>query len=565
MSSHPAHSKHTVTPALLTSQAVMRLPRLALWLFCAAYILPGLFGRDPWKNADIASFGQMWSLALGHASWLNPQVAGLSPDGGGILPYWLGGAFIAMLQPFMDPALAARLPFGALLALVLAFTWYTTYHLALTPAAQPLPLAFGGEPKAPEYARALADGALLALISSLGLLRLGHETTPELLQLTGSAMLLYGLAAAAHHPIRARMATCASLLILAASGSPSVAVILAVLGSIVCFLSKDEAMQRHQKWMIAAGIMAASVAVLLSWNNMAAWSWRANSNLSWHEFLKLLTWFTWPTLPLAFFTVWSWRRQLMRRHIAVPLYSALVGIGACLAMHANDKALLHSLPPLAVLAAFALPVIKRGFSAAIDWFSVFFFSLAGLTIWIAYSALHTGWPAKTAKNVLKLVPGMTQEFSLLAMLIAILGTLTWLALVRWRTAKQRSAIWKSMVLPAGGVALIWLLTMTLLLPPLDQARSYRLLMHRLAAHIPSGTCVVAHDATVGLVTAMQYFGHHQVVPLSKLNQKSTACKFLVQSLSYQQAAPKKLGWHFIARVQQRTARSESVAVYQRER
>lgn len=565
MPPHQTHSKHTVTPALLTSQAVMRLPRLALWLFCAAYVLPGLFGRDPWKNADIASFGQMWSLALGHASWLNPQVAGLSPDGGGILPYWLGGAFITILQPLMDPALAARLPFGALLALVLAFTWYTTYHLALTPAAQPLPLAFGGEPKAPEYARALADGALLALISSLGLLRLGHETTPELLQLTGSAMLLYGLAAAAHHPVRARMATCASLLILATSGSPSVAVILAVLGSIVCFLSQDEAMQRHQKWMIAAGIMAASVAILLSWKHTADWSWRANAIIPWHELIKLLTWFTWPTLPLAVFTVWSWRRQLMRRHIAVPLYSALVGIGACAAMQANDKALLHSLPPLAVLAAFALPVIKRGFSAAIDWFSVFFFSLAGLAIWLAYSGLHTGWPAKMAKNVLKLVPGMTQEFSLLTMLIAMLGTLTWLALVRWRTSKHRSAIWKSMVLPAGGVALIWLLTMTLLLPPLDQARSYRLLMQRLAVHIPTGACVVANDANVGLITAMQYFGQHQVVQLDDSKQKSNTCNFLVQSMSYRQASPHKAGWHFIARVQQRTAKSESVAVYRRER
>ena len=35
------------TPALVTQRAAQRLPRVALLLFCAAYLLPGLFGRDP--------------------------------------------------------------------------------------------------------------------------------------------------------------------------------------------------------------------------------------------------------------------------------------------------------------------------------------------------------------------------------------------------------------------------------------------------------------------------------------------------------------------------------------
>jgi hypothetical protein len=37
---------------------------------------------------------------------------------------------------------------------------------------------------------------------------------------------------------------------------------------------------------------------------------------------------------------------------------------------------------------------------------------------------------------------------------------------------HRSAIWKSLVLPAGGATLCWLLLMTLWLPVLDYARSY---------------------------------------------------------------------------------------------
>src|SRR5574343_752443 len=206
-----SHHAPTVTPALVTQKAVRRLPRWALLLFCAAYILPGLFGRDPWKNEDIASFGHMWSLVLGQASWLHPNVGGVLPTSGGVLPYWLGAAFINLLSPWVDPAVAARLPFAMLLAAVLALTWYTTYHLARTEAAQPLPLAFGGEAAPADYARAVADGGLLALIASLGLLQLGHETTPELLQLTGSTLFLFSLAAVQRHPAQARWAALLSL------------------------------------------------------------------------------------------------------------------------------------------------------------------------------------------------------------------------------------------------------------------------------------------------------------------------------------------------------------------
>jgi hypothetical protein len=65
--------------------------------------------------------------------------------------------------------LAARLPFIALLVLTLVATWYGIYNLARTTRAQPVPFAFGGEASPTDYARAIADGGMLALIASLGL------------------------------------------------------------------------------------------------------------------------------------------------------------------------------------------------------------------------------------------------------------------------------------------------------------------------------------------------------------------------------------------------------------
>jgi len=216
----------------------------------------------------------------------------------------------------------------------------------------------------------------------------------------------------------------------------------------------------------------------LSALGLSGWSWR----LSWPdtpgEVLRLLVWFTWPTLPLAVLTIWHWRRQVTHRHIAVPLLTALVGLLASLSMGANERALLTALPSLAVLAAFALPILQRSLGSAIDWFSVFFFTVCGILIWLGYVALHTGAPARTAERITKLVPGTEAQFSWLALIVALIGTVLWLGLVRWRTARVSHALWKSLVLPAGGVALCWLLFMTLWLPILDQARSYRALVER---------------------------------------------------------------------------------------
>ena len=118
-------------PALVTQRAARRLPRLALLLLCAAYLLPGLVGRDPWRNADVTAFGQMVAIAEGRTPWWAPMLGGIPADTA-LLPHWLGAVFIAAGQGWIDPALAARLPFTLLLALTLALTWYTTLHLART-------------------------------------------------------------------------------------------------------------------------------------------------------------------------------------------------------------------------------------------------------------------------------------------------------------------------------------------------------------------------------------------------------------------------------------------------
>lgn len=459
------------------------MPRWALLLLCAAYVLPGVFGRDPWKNADVTAFAAMRELALGSSSWWNPTVAGTAVDGGW-LPYWLGAAFILALDSIVGEPLAARLAFAAVLAATLGLVWYATYHLARSEAAQPVPFAFGGEALPVHYARAMADGAVLALIACLGLVQLGHETTPELLQLGAVSLCLYAMAAASARPLQARAAIVLALPGLALSGAPAMAVALGLACLAVCLGARQAQGRTLLPWIVLATAMAILVATLLG-----AWRWRLHPAPDLQAMLRMGVWFTWPAWPLVAWTLWRWRRHVTRRHIAAPAAMAVIGILSAYLMGAHQRALMLALPALAVLAAFSLPTMQRTLSAAIDWFTLFFFSTCAITLWVIYISMHTGVPAKPAANVVKLAPGFEPVFSWAALAVALLASLAWIGLVAWRAGRHRPVLWKSLVLPASGVTLCVVLLLTLALPVLDYARSFRPGAALLAQIVPPGSCV----------------------------------------------------------------------------
>jgi hypothetical protein len=546
-------------PALVTQAGARRLPRVPLLLLCAAYLLPGLIGRDPWRNADLTAFGLMVAMAEGRTSWWAPTLGGVPADTA-LLPHWLGAAFISLTNGLMPPEVAARLPFGLLLALTLALIWYTTLHLARTEAAQPVPFAFGGEAEPVDYARAIADGAVLALMATLGLLQLGHETTPELAQLCAVSLFLYALAAAPFRGWQARAALLAALPLLAGSGAPAVAVAMGLGGTLVCTRSRYDQVRAFAPWTLAATVAGAASAAMLD-----AWHWRALP-LEFDDLpgiARQWLWFMWPVWPMALWTLWRWRRQLSYRHISVPAVTVIVALLTNLATYGSDRALMLGLPGLAVLAAFALPTLKRSAAAAIDWFSMFFFSAWALLFWVHYVAMHTGMPPRPAANILRLAPGFEPVFSAPELALAVAGTLAWLAVVRWRTGRHREAVWKSLVLPAGGVALCWLLAMTLLLPPLDYMRSPRLAVSRLMPHIPAGACVLSPGLTAPNVAALEHFGRWRVVAArDAIAQLRPDCNHLVL-ISRQNAAPAPAGWKLTAMARRPGEREEVAAVYRR--
>ena len=543
----------------MTQRGARRLPRLALLLLCAAYLLPGVVGRDPWRNADITAFGQMVALAEGRTAWFAPGLGGVVRDAA-LFPHWWGAGAIMALSPLVDAALAARLAFMLLLAATLALTWYTTFHLARTEAAQPVPFAFGGEADPVDYARALADAAVLALMATLGLLQLGHETTPELAQLFAVSLLSYSLAAAPFRHWQPRLAAGAALLLMSGSGAPSMALAMGLGSGIVCARSTYDPVRRFTPWLLASLLASTALAQALG-----AWHWRLLT-LSAADLLAIArqwAWFLWPAWPMALWTLWRWRRYLMNRHMSVPLVPVLSALLASVAMGGSDRALMLALPGLAVLAAFALPTLERSASAAIDWFSMFFFSLSACTIWVIYASMQLGVPAKPAANIVRLAPGFVPVFSVVELLLAAAGTMAWLWLVRWRTGRHREAVWKSLVLPAGGVALCWLLAMTLLLPPLDYARSSRPLIDRIAEHVPRTACVAAPAVPPALIAALEHLGRYRVDARPEAGTAAGRCDYLIQVARQAGLLSPPAGWTLVAQLKRPTDRDEVTAIYRR--
>lgn len=498
-------------PVRLPASATLALPRWALFALCLLYILPGLIGRDPWKSDDAASFGVMWTMAHGGPEdWLWPHIVGLPMADKGPLALWIGAIFIKLFGWLTGDAIAARLGTVAFFLMGSLAVWYTTYLLGRRPEAQPLRLAFGGQPEPRDYGRTLADGALLIYLGCLGLLLHSHSTSTEALQVSMVAFSLY----AATRLFEERSVRNAGVLGLALGllilthGWTVPAGLLLGLFILACYrdggligrlllITLPVALLPLCAWVLASSIVRPDdTAAYHAWMQ---WNYRQIGLPSFRALQYLLEnglWFAWPAWPFAGWAIYAWRRQFATVHIVIPLVFVL----ACVAVAVfnpdpGESSLLPLLPPLAMLAAFGLPTMKRGAINGVDWFSVMVLTTSAAFIWLGWIAKQTGWPAWLARNAFKLAPGFKPEFNLIAFIVAFLASVGWIMLVHWRISRRPSVLWRAVVLSSGGVILCWLLLTTLWLPWVNYGKSYAGVARQLAQHLPpAATCV---DSNVG--------------------------------------------------------------------
>lgn len=512
-------------PVRLPASATLALPRWGLFSLCLLYILPGLIGRDPWKNDDAAGFGIMWTMAHGGINdYLWPHIAGLPMAGEGPLAFWLGALCIKLFGPLLGDVSASRIATIFFFLLGALSVWYSAYHLGRRGEAQPMKLAFGGQPEPKDFGRTLADAALLIYLGCLGLLLNSHQSSAEALQVSLTALLLYTCVRYAEQPClryAARIGVVLGLLCLTRGFWLPLVLWLAISFCWQWLRLPRLAALWH---MLAALLLALAVSALWLWPAWAIHPFNStpfDAWLAWNQaqlgnpnpdsikyFVRYGIWFFWPAWPVAGWAAYAWRRQEKALHIALPVcFIAALTTLAWLAVEPAEGMLLPLLPALAVMAAFGLPTMKRGAINAIDWFAVMSLSICAFVIWLFWIAMHTGWPKQLAKNVLKLAPGMVPEISWFAVLIAVAVSVIWVVLVHWRISRNPTVLWRAVVLSSGGVILCWVLLMTLFLQWGDYRLSYISVAHQVAKSLPAGTDCTETNISPAQRASLAYLGN----------------------------------------------------------
>ena len=512
------------SPIIANAQAADKLPRLALLFILAIFILPGIFSREFWGSTEVASFSVVLSMLNGSGiDWALPNCQGAAQYSLAPLSLWVASTFATLLGPLMGHEVAARLSILFWFTLTTSAIWYGTWYLARRAEAQPVALAFGQSANPKDYARVVADGALLLFVATFGLLIPLRELTPSIAMIAISAGFTFSLIWSLAHPKKASIAS--GILSACAVFAFDLWLGLAILAISIMAQWRIHAIQEPFAPRALATLIAATATFFIwpiagiatSLETIDAWfagwfhyqlslvSWPNWSDTKW--LLTNFIWFLWPIWPFALVCLRCYRKQLRRSHIQLPLWvlSSIV-LWALFVDSPRESAFMALLPPLTILASFGVMASSRGWSAMLDWFSATVFSLAIMAVWAYYFAWLGHFPPKMYASVARLAPYLQPHFHGLWFAVAFAATLAWIAAILWRTNRLRHAAWKGPWLAAAGMAALACITINLFDPVIDANRSYRTVAEAINDDVDQGTLINASQLTPFEFTFMSYYG-----------------------------------------------------------
>ena len=480
-----------------------------LLLLCAAWLLPGLIGHDPWKPDEAYTFGVVYQLLQG-GSWLIPTLAG-EPFLDKPPLYHLTAAACArifsVILPLHD---AARLATGL---------WMTATFFFTAAAAREL----HGE-------RASAIAVLL-LLGCFGLVVRSHQIITDVAMLAGFAMAYYGCALALREPRRGGfwIGTGTGIGFLA-NGVIAPAIIVAM----VLLLPAAGASWRTRGYLRALAIAAAAAAPwLLIWPALLyyrspplfhEWLWEDNLDeyfgggraaMGTFYYLKTLPWYAFPAWLLALWALWRARSGgLGQPAVVLPLTGFAVTL-AVLSASADHREL-YALPmliPLALLAVPAPATLRRGATNAWYWFSVMTFTFFVVVFWFYWSALELGVPARLHRHLHTIRPGYDYGFRMLPFAIGVLYTALWCVVL----TKLRKNAERPVVAWAAGITVMWGLLAVLFVGWADTAKSYRPVFVQMQQALPREyNCLSSRDLGEPQRAMLHYFAgiisHREEIP-----------------------------------------------------
>jgi len=447
----------------------------------AAWVFLGLFGHDPWKPDEAYTFGLVYHI-LQSGDWVVPTLGG---------------------EPFMEKpplyfataALFAQL-FGWLLPLHDAARLASALYVGLT-------LLFVGL-----IARSIV--APLLLVACLGYVHHAHQLFTDTALVAGIAIGLFGASKSFEKPLLAGffLGTGAGIAFMSKGLlGPGLLGLTAV--ALLAFPAwRNRETFRSWLWALLAFAPWALVWPWLLYRESPTlfneWLWVQNLGRftgkheiggtpdHWH-YVKALPWFAFPAWPLAAWTLYSRRREILSNpDVQLPLAAFIVMLAVLSGSSlARQVYALPMLLPLCLLAAAEVDSPPSWVRVPLDKFAVWGAAALGAALWVLWFTYLSGWPPRLDAEA----PGFVHRIEPVWLALGLATTVFWALVIRTDGLALRLA---------AASLLLWGLLMTLWLPYLDHAKSYRGVIADMQRNRPPG-CVTTHDLSEPQRAVFHYF------------------------------------------------------------
>ncbi len=444
---------------------------LALLVVLAlAFMLPSMAAYGPWKPDEPYIFGLVDSL-LKTGDWVVPTLAGEPFMEKPPLFVWVAALSAKLVSPWLAVEYGARLAIGIFMLIT---------FIATASAARRW------------WGHGYGRYAVLALLAAIGLQQHGRMMIPDVPLLAGFAVALCGWAWIQERPRKGGLLFGTGLgMALMAKGVLGPGVLLASALVLPLFFSswRTRAYADGMRYAFAASLpwvlvwpialYLRSPHLFMEWfyvNNIGRFLGSSVPALgAAHEsghLLQTIPWFTFPTLPLAIWALWKMRREIFLRpgfQVSLVVLSILLAVFIASAS-GRVVYLLPMLVPLAIIATPAIGLLPLRANQWADWTARILFGAAAAmcwAVWFCFFVIDKPLPLSFLTNHLPL--DIPFHFDPAGAALACLLMVGWLFITRQlpRYAARATASWVS------GIVLVWGTIFALLLPWIDEAKSYQ--------------------------------------------------------------------------------------------
>lgn len=537
------------TRAYASSQYGLQL-LLALVAVLLAYLLIGTVGHDPWKQDETYTFGIVQHM-LEAGDWVVPMNAGQPFVEKPPLYYWVAASLAWLGRGWLPLHDAARLASALFTALTLGCVAYLARRIFrsrswLDPRVFGTLALFGTTLLVVKHTHdmmtdvALMAGAALALAGLYELVaalesprlgangRIGRAAADRAALAFGTGVgiafmtkglflpLVFGATLGA---LPVLYPACRGREFARAIGVAALAFAPFALIWPLAFYCRSPALFKVWFWDNNVGrFFGFSVQQLGSENDKPLFIWRA-----------LLT-AGFPAGPLALLALatGAWRR-FRTPSVGIPVVFAATGIAVLqVSATARELYLLPFIAPLALIAGQALERWPRACHVAWDYASRALFGAVATATWLVWSEMTD--PASTHERLVWLGRWLPLDWTLpirpVAVMTALALTLGWLGVM---PRLRHMGAWRGVLSWASGVMLAWGLVFTLLLPWIDEAKSYRSVFEDLSLHLDRAwnvdDCMASIDLGESEAPMLYYFAGILHRPIAE--GETTRCRWLI--------------------------------------